>query len=180
MKDILRQLDEKRAAAGYGERGEMQALVTRFNPYHDDLGRFTSSPDGPQQSGAHDSQPPGEPPAASTTDASIGEFDDPILVQQGRVAPSITIPGDQAGSLDGSEIILNLATPFQAGGQPAGIYTNGPITRSGNTIDIPGPAAIVAPGLMSWNNGRGGFSITGFSITRNDDGSTAIEPKPGF
>lgn len=50
-------VDEKRAAAGYGAlaEGEGGALASKFNPYHDELGRFTTA-DGAGGGGSAASQ----------------------------------------------------------------------------------------------------------------------------
>ena len=40
--------NEKRTAAGYPEHAGGDELAAKFNPYHDDAGRFTFGPDGPR------------------------------------------------------------------------------------------------------------------------------------
>ncbi|MEQ1672977.1 MAG: phage portal protein, partial [Hyphomicrobium sp.] len=50
--------DEKRAAAGYGVKGDVQASA-KFNPYHDGAGRFTTA-DGVGSGGGSDVSSSGE------------------------------------------------------------------------------------------------------------------------
>ncbi|MEQ1613896.1 MAG: hypothetical protein ABL904_14210 [Hyphomicrobiaceae bacterium] len=54
--------DEKRAAAGYGPLG---AVAAKFNPHHDEAGRFTFAPDG---GAAPNDEPTPTPPFGSPSD----------------------------------------------------------------------------------------------------------------
>ena len=64
--------NEKRTAAGYPEHAGGDELAAKFNPYHDDAGRFTFAPDGPRAPDGTPVDPvqakrptPTEPPASS-------------------------------------------------------------------------------------------------------------------
>ena len=57
--------DEKRAAVGYGPKGGAAGsggLAAKFNPHHDDLGRFTFGPDGAATPVAKRPSIPAKPP----------------------------------------------------------------------------------------------------------------------
>jgi SCP1.201-like deaminase len=61
--------DEKRAAAGYGGKDSAISTVAKFNPYHDDAGRFTTA-DGALTGPGHGLGGEGKP-SASNNDGRV-------------------------------------------------------------------------------------------------------------
>jgi Bacterial CdiA-CT RNAse A domain len=101
--------DEKRAAIGYGPKPPTAAPAQKFNPYHDDCGRFDFAPDGPaEDEGVDDLNPTlvadSSPPPKYSVDLAeeegngghtvrdhVGKSDDYLLGEVGKVRSRLWI-----------------------------------------------------------------------------------------